>query len=108
MLSGSKFDQLTIEGEGKNLYIYIYLREFSKKLASRVMDRYIKKYKDKDFEGLYLTFIDRNIAGDFLSYCRNNPTNENIIKPLAGTKVFKAFYDFNFTSKQIEDATVIC
>lgn len=106
-MSGNKFHQLTIEGDGKNLHIHVYLREFSIKLASRVFDRYIKKYKDKAFDGLYLTFLDTQIAGDFLSYCRANPTNPDIVKPLAGTKMMKAFYDYNFTSKQIEEMTVM-
>ena len=108
-----KYSQLFIEGEGNYLHIFIYLKDFSKKFAAKVMDSYIKKFKDNNFEGIYLTFWDKYIAGDFLRYYKYNSTDKNVIKPIIGTKVFKARYDFTNSASDkisqglIEDMVVI-
>lgn len=96
-----------IEGEGRDLLIFVYLKNFSKKIASKVLNYYIKKYKGKNFKGLYLTFWNTNFAGDYLGYCRNNSDDLSVSRPLAGAKILKAYYDFTSRFTQIEDATVI-
>jgi hypothetical protein len=103
----SQFSQMLIEGNDRDLLIFVYLKDFSKKIASRVLDHYVKKYKDKDFKGLYLTFWDTNFAGDYLGFYKNNSSNLKIAKPLIGTRILKAYYDFSSRFSGIEDITVI-
>jgi hypothetical protein len=102
-----QFSQMLIEDNDKNLLIFVYLKDFSKKIASKVLNYYIKKYKDKDFRGLYMTFWDTNFAGDYLGYYKDNSSNLNIAKPLVGTRILKAFYDFSSQFSGIEEITVI-
>lgn len=106
-MTASRFSQMFIEGNDGDLQIFVYLKDFSKKFASKVLSDYVKKYKDKDFKSLYLTFWDTHFAGDYLGYYKNNSSNLKIAKPLIGTRILKASYDFTSSSGQLEDITVI-
>lgn len=103
----NQFSQVFIEGNEHDLLIYVYLKDFSKKFASKVLNYYVRKYKDKNFKSLYMTFWDRHIAGDYLGYYKDNSSNFDIVKPLVGTRILKAQYDFGYSSKRFDEIMVI-
>lgn len=105
MLS-KKYHQIFIGGEDKILHIYVYLKKFNKKAADRVFNRYIKKYSNKNIDGLCLTFLDKRFAEGYLELVNRKQTDEKFCIPLSGTRFLKGIYDYKLTDKKLEEINV--
>jgi hypothetical protein len=96
------YNQLFIEGENNQIYIYIHLDELCEKIASKVLDKYIKSFKSYDFEKINLSFWDVCIPGEHLSSYRKT-NNEAIGRILKGSRCIDACFDFRNSEKVINE-----
>lgn len=100
------FNQLFIEGENNQLFVYIHLEKLSGKKASKILDSYVKNFKQYDFEKINVSFWDVNIPGEHLSSYRKT-SDKAIAKILKGFKFIDSFYDFKQNQKQISEPQVV-
>jgi hypothetical protein len=100
------YRQIFIGGFDKNLHVYIYLKDFTRKFAEKVFDSYIEKYRAVDLDGIHLTFLDTQIAEGYLELINERPGNKDFLTPLAGTKFYKGIYNYKLTDRKLEEQTV--
>jgi hypothetical protein len=100
------FNQLFIEGENNQLYIYIHLKLFDEKKAAKILDKYVDSFKRHDFEKIYVLFWNVSFPGEHLSSFRRT-SNVAIGKLLKGFKYINSFYDFKNQSRLISEPQLI-
>lgn len=98
-----KYHQIFICGEEKYLHVYIYIKDLNKQSADAILDKYIEKYKDKNFDELQLTFLDTRFAEGYLELINKKSTDKNFYIPMSGTKMLKGNYNYRLTDKKMED-----
>lgn len=106
MLLNNLYNQMFIEGEDNQLYIYIHLNEFCEKKASRILDKYVENFKKYDFEKINVSFWDVNIPGEHLSSFRKT-SNQAIGRILKGFKCIESYFDFRENQKVIAQPRLI-
>lgn len=100
-------NQLYIEGENNNLFIYFHLKNFSIVKASEVLDKYVEAFKDRDFDNINISFCNKGVAGEHLSTFRKT-SNQAIGKILKGIKFMDACFNFKDNLKVINKPKQIC
>lgn len=100
------YNQLFIEGENNQLFIYIHLNELCEKRASRILDKYVESFKHHDFEKINVSFWDVNIPGEHLSSFRKT-SNMAIGRILKGSKCIDSYFDFRENQKVIAEPRMI-
>jgi hypothetical protein len=101
-----KYNQIFIGGEDKILHVYVYLKEFNKKAAEKIFNRYIKKYNNKNLDGLHLTFLDTRFAEGYLELINRKNTDKKFYEPMTGTRFLKGIYNYKLTDKKLDDIMV--
>ncbi|RPI15791.1 MAG: hypothetical protein EHM58_13325 [Ignavibacteriae bacterium] len=101
-----KYHQIFISGEDKYLYIYVYLKKFNRKAADKVFNSYIKKYSNKNFDELQLTFLDTQFAEGYLELINKKNTDKKFYIPMTGTKILKGIYNYKLTDKKLNDIVI--
>lgn len=101
------YNQLFIEGENNQLFIYIHLNDLSERSASRILDKYIENFKHHDLEKINVSFWDVNISGEHLSSFRKT-SNLAIGRILKGYKCIESYFDFKDNLKVVTEARLIC
>ncbi len=101
-------NQIFIEGENHQLYVYVHLDKFKfkKREASKIMDIYIRNFAGDDFEKINILFWDKNLAGEHLSLFRKT-CNEAIGRILKGARCMVSCFDFKENSKIINNPQVV-
>ncbi|MEO8512466.1 MAG: hypothetical protein ABI543_02790 [Ignavibacteria bacterium] len=84
-------NQLYIEGENNDLFIYFHLHDFKIGRASEILERYINTFKERDFEKINISFCNRGVPGEHLSVYRKT-NNRAIAKLLKGIKCISAHF----------------
>jgi hypothetical protein len=100
------YNQLFIEGENNQLYIYIHLSDLCEKRASKILDKYVENFKNHDFEKINVSFWDVNIPGEHLSSFRKT-SDRAIGKILKGFKYIDSYFDFRENQKVIAEPKLI-
>ena len=99
-------NQLFIEGENNNLFIYFHLHDFKIHRASEILERYIETFKKSDFEKLNVSFFNTGLPGEHLSTFRK--TNDRAIgKILKGIKCISAYFHYKENVKVINKPKLI-
>jgi hypothetical protein len=93
-------NQLFIEGENKDIFIYFHLEKFRTVSASKVLDNYIEIYKDADFNRINISFCNKGVPGEHLSTFRKT-RNMAIGKILKGIRCIDAYFHFKENQKVI-------
>jgi hypothetical protein len=99
-------NQLFIEGENNRLYVYVYLNEFKKTNASKILDNYIDTFRGLDFEKIYVSFWNKGVPGEHLSTFRKT-SNRAIGKILKGMKYIDSYFDFKENLKVINSPRLV-
>ncbi|MCI0450603.1 MAG: hypothetical protein L0Y79_12625 [Chlorobi bacterium] len=93
-------NQLFIEGENNQLFVYVYLQELTKRSASKILDHYVESFKNLDFEKIYVSFWSRGISGEHLS--KFLKTSDKVIaRMLKGIRHIETCFDFKKNLKVI-------
>ncbi len=100
------YNQLFIEGENNQLYIYIHLNELCEKRASKILDKYVQNFKKCDFEKINVSFWEVSIPGEHLSSFRKT-SNQAIGRILKGFKYIESYFDFRENQKVIAEPRLI-
>jgi hypothetical protein len=100
------YNQIFIEGENNELYIYIHLNELCEKRASKILDKYIQNFKKYDFEKINVSFWDVSIPGEHLSSFRKT-SDQAIGRILKGFKYIESYFDFRENQKVIAQPRLI-
>ncbi len=100
------YNQLFIESENNELFIYIHLDKLCEKKASLILDKYVENFKKYEFEKINVSFWNVNIPGEHLSSFRKK-TNAAINRILKGFKVINSYYDFKINLKVIAEPQLI-
>ena len=93
-------NQLFIEGENNNIFIYFHLENFKAVSASKVLDSYIETYKKYDFERLNISFCNTGVPGEHLSTFRKTG-DKALGKLLKGIRCIDAHFHFKQNEKVI-------
>jgi len=93
-------NQLFIEGENNNIFIYFHLENFKVVSASKVLDSYIETYKNYDFDKLNISFCNTGVPGEHLSNFRKTG-NKAIGKLLKEVRCINAYFHFKQNEKII-------
>jgi|SRR4030095_7158550 hypothetical protein len=86
--------QMYIEGKANHLFVYVYLMNFKKEYASRILDSYILRYEDKEFKKIKIIFCNKGIPGEFLSMFRQNINRKCMRHLLKGISYIEATFDY--------------
>lgn len=84
-------NQLHIEGENNELFIYFHLHDFKLFRALEVLEEYISAFKSRDFEKINVSFLNTGVPGEHLGNFRRTK-NEAIGKVLKGVKCIDACF----------------
>jgi hypothetical protein len=93
-------NQLYIEGENNDLFIYFHLQDFKIRRASEILEMYIETFKGRDFEKINISFYNKGLPGEHLSTFRKT-NNHAIAKLLKGIKCISAFFLYKENVKVI-------
>ena len=99
-------NQLYIEGENNDLFIYFHLHDFKTRRASEILEMYIETFKERDFEKINISFYDKGLPGEHLSTFRKT-NNHAIGKLLKGIKCISAFFHFKDKIKVVNKPKLI-
>lgn len=101
------FNQLFIEGENNQVFVYVYLNNLCTRDALKVLDRYVKNYKNYDFVKINILFVNVLIPGEHLSTYRKTKCDA-IRRILKGFKLIEGHFDYSRNEKVINEAQLIC
>ena len=102
----NQYNQLFIEGENNQLYIYVHLNELCEQQASKILDKYVENFKKYDFEKINISFWNVNMPGEHLSSFRKT-SDIAIGKILRGFKCINTYFDFRQNQKVIAQPALI-
>lgn len=99
--------QLNIENREKDIIVNVYLNNFSKSIASKILNRYIRKYKEKNCTNIQIFFWDTCIAGDYISFLQKNFDKSYLMQTIKGVKYIYAYFNFSNKIRSVYNPTVV-
>ncbi len=99
-------NQLYIEGENNDPFIYFHLHDFKIGRASEILEKYIETFRGRDFEKISISFYNKGVPGEHLSTFRKT-NNQAIAKLLKGIKCISAYFHFKENKRVINKPKLI-